>query len=82
MLPWSVIVIRSDSPFASRFQEELKKTHPDTILMTPMDRYHLIHLDAPGPDLAAQRVREFNLDDLNDSDCAFCRERRGKRGLS
>ena len=81
MLPWSVIVTRSDSPFAARFREELKKTHPDSVLVTSMDRYHLIHLDAPGPDLVAQRVREFTPDDLRDNDCGLCQEGRGKRGL-
>ncbi len=75
MLPWSVIVTRSDSPSAARFQEELKKTHPESVLLTPMGRYHLIHLDAPGPDLVAQRVREFNPEDLRDSDCTFCQRR-------
>ncbi len=74
MLPWSVIVIRSDSPFAARFLEELRKTHPDSIVFTPINRYHLIHLDAPGPDLLARQVHEFTPDDLRDSDCVFCRE--------
>ena len=50
MLPCSVIVTRSDSPFAARFREELRKTHPDSVLLTSMDGYYLIHLDAPGPE--------------------------------
>ncbi len=81
MLPWSVIVTPSDSPFAARFQEELKKTHPDSVILTRVDRYQLIHLDAPGPDLVSQRVREFTPEDLQDSDCVFCQKRRGERGL-
>ncbi len=81
MLPWSVIVTRSDSPFAARFQEELRKAHPDSVLLTRMDHYHLVHLDAPGPDLVTQRVREFTPEDLEDRDCSFCREKQRKLGL-
>ena len=82
MLPWSVIVTRSDSPFAARFHEELKKTHPDSVLLTRVGCYDLIHLDRPDPDLVARRVREFTPDDLRDSECVFCEERQGAGPLA
>jgi hypothetical protein len=64
--------VMSGEPAVPETDDELRKVYGDSVAITRVGRFTLIHLDAPSPETISKRALEFDPADFFFDDCPLC----------
>jgi len=62
----------SGEPATSETDDELRKIYGDSVVISRVGQFTLIHLDTPSPSTVSKRVLEFDPADFFFDDCPLC----------